>query len=725
MTRHAGASAPRPGTAARATATAVLVGTGAAGWWWVLRGSLVAIALMVAVTAVTVLLAAGRLAYRPVAVLLAVGLAAGVWAAGVPAGQLLPHAWPSLLARLAGGVGRLTALGTLSGPIGNQPWPLAAWLLVAGTVWVAGAALAACGRSARRRAIAFGLLAAPWIAAVAARHTDRAAWQGAAVLVAGLLWFGDRRGALRRVLVLGLVAALVSVATAQAVGPRTRWFTRSAASVRFVALDNELTYGPLQGRRSGATLLEVTAAQPALWRMRVLDLFTGPGWRVDSPRPELPQPAAEPVEVKVVVRGLANDLMVAPGRINAVHAEGTASPVAGEARRLTPSPRRGDTYQVWASVVHASAEQLQRAPPPSDPRLRAYTSLFPGYGWQSSTVVPLLGQPPDPNVAATLDLTPYGPVAALARRLAAGATSQWEVVARLHRYLLDSGRFRYTTNLPPAGPFPLVDFLLRDHAGDCQHFASAAALLLRLAGVPARVVVGFATGVPGPGGRFNVRDTDAHAWIEVYFQGIGWVAFNPTPAAAQAAIPRQLDPLAPATTSGGHDTHAGPQGLDWLTVAAILGVLAAAGVLVARRRIRRGPLPLGPLLEGLVRRTGGHVQPSSTLAELGVALARLVGPQTAALAAQTERARFAPGPTAPTPHPRIELARALAGDLGPRRALMVLIIPAAGTRWLANSRRNPLTRYAGRFNGWLAVVTTASLTDPELCVLLNQDEEVG
>jgi hypothetical protein len=90
-------------------------------------------------------------------------------------------------------------------------------------------------------------------------------------------------------------------------------------------------------------------------------------------------------------------------------------------------------------------------------------------------------------------------------------------------------------------------------------------------------------------------------------------------------------------------------------------------------------VPTGPLLEGLVRHSGGHVQPSSTLAELGVELARLVGPQTAALAAQTERARFAPGPTAPTPHPRIQLARALANDLGPRRALMVFIA-AAGTR---------------------------------------------
>jgi hypothetical protein len=681
MTRHAGTPSPRPGRAAVATATAVLVATGAAGWWWVLRGSLVAIALVAAVATVTVLLAAELVPYRPVAVLLAVWLAAGVWAAGVPAGQLLPSAWPLLLARLAGGMGRLTTLGSTSGPIGNDPWPLAAWLLGAGALWVAGAALASSGpSSARRRAIAFGILAAPWAAAVAARQSDRAAWQGAAVLVAGLLWpTGGRRLALRRVLALGLVAALVSVATAQAVGPRTPWFTRpppSAATVRFLA-ENELTYGPLQGRRSGAALLQVSAAQPALWRMRVLSLFTGPGWRVDSPSPQLPQPAAEPVEVKVMVRGLGNDLMVAPGRINAVHARGTATPVAGEAWQLTPPPRRGDTYQLWASVVGASAEQLRAVPAPTDPRLRAYTSLFPGYGWHSSTVVPLFGQPPDPQVAATLDLTPYGPVAALARRLAAGATSQWEVVARVHHYLLDRGRFRYTTNLPPAGPFPLRDFLLRDRAGDCQHFASAAALLLRLAGVPARVVVGFATGVPGPGGWFTVRDVDAHAWIEVYFQGYGWVAFNPTPADAPATIPHQLDPLTPATTSSGPDDHAGPEGLDWLTVAAILAALATAGVLVARRRTRRGPVPLGPLLEGLVRRAGGHVQPSSTLAELGVQLARLVGPQTAALAAQAERARFAPNPTAPNPHPRIQLARALANDLGPRRALLVLITPAA------------------------------------------------
>jgi hypothetical protein len=142
----------------------------------------------------------------------------------------------------------------------------------------------------------------------------------------------------------------------------------------------------------------------------------------------------------------------------------------------------------------------------------------------------------------------------------------------------------------------------------------------------------------------------------------------------------------------------------------VILALATAGGWVARRRIRPGPVPLGPLLEGLVHRTGGHVQPASTLAELGGQLARLVGPQTAALAAQTERARFAPGPTAPTPHPRIQLARALANDLGPRRALLVLTTP--GARRLARQRpAQPADGSAGCHQRVTGVGTAVSRAD--------------
>jgi hypothetical protein len=264
-------------------------------------------------------------------------------------------------------------------------------------------------------------------------------------------------------------------------------------------------------------------------------------------------------------------------------------------------------------------------------------------------------------------------VVALARRLAAGAHTQWDLVTRVERYLLGGGRFRYTTHVPKPGPQPLVDFLLRTHAGYCQHFAGAAALLLRLAGVPARVVVGFATGKETAPGRYTVRDLDAHQWIEVYFQGYGWVPFNPTPAASPASIAGGLDPLRPPTPASGN-----PGGLAFL---AVLVPLVLAGLRIVRRR--SSPRLRGHSLRSLERiasRAGGPVGPSTTLGELGAILAR-VGPRTAGLAAEVERARFASEPPRATRLPRLRLALALVGDVGPLRGVILWApVPVAAAR---------------------------------------------
>src|SRR5581483_6075319 len=106
---------------------------------------------------------------------------------------------------------------------------------------------------------------------------------------------------------------------------------------------------------------------------------------------------------------------------------------------------------------------------------------------------------------------PFQQVIDLAARLASGAKTPFEVVERVQHYLVDSGVFHYTTDVSDAG---------------------AAPLLLRLAGVPTRVVAGFATGESDGAGHYRVRDLDAHAWIEVYFPGYGWIPFNPTPGEA-------------------------------------------------------------------------------------------------------------------------------------------------------------------------------------------------
>jgi transglutaminase-like putative cysteine protease len=157
------------------------------------------------------------------------------------------------------------------------------------------------------------------------------------------------------------------------------------------------------------------------------------------------------------------------------------------------------------------------------------------------------------------------------------------VVRRVEDYLLRQERFRYTTDVPPPDGEPLLQFLFHTHAGYCQHFAGAAALLLRAAGIPSRVVVGFATGEKIAEHTWAVRDEDAHAWIEVYFPGVGWVPFNPTPASAPADISPGLDVL----QAGVVPTGGSARGLFEFG-----GAVAALALLVfatARLLRRRGP----------------------------------------------------------------------------------------------------------------------------------------
>jgi transglutaminase-like putative cysteine protease len=652
----------------------------AAGAWSALLGGAVlrVVPVAVAAAALTVLRPTPRLT----GALLAGWLPAALVIAGTPPERWWPGQWMEMLRDLSAGASTLATLGP--GRVEGDPWPVAIWLLVTGTVWLAAGAMGAARPvPGSLRTIAFTLLAAPWAVAVAVRQTDDAAWQGAVILFAACLWFAPRGASVVPVLALGTGAALVSALTAHALGPKEPWlalddvFQREA---QFTRLDTTQTYGPLRGRRSGATMFQVTSPEPALWRMQVLERYGLRGWEVSTRTGvELPEPAAKTVDIEVKVEGLRSDMVVSPGPVHSVTAEGKVSEGSGGSRRLTPVPKRGDAYSVSASVVHATADQLRAAPTATDPRIGAYTNLWSPYG--SLGRIDWFGAPPyrspresrrgDSAVRQMeqLDGSPFQAVLEIAQQLSAGTRNQFEIVERVQHYLTDGDRFRYTTDVPKAGRNPLIDFLLYDRVGYCQHFAGAAALLLRMAGVPVRVAVGFATGVVAGDGRYSVRDADAHAWIEVYFQNHGWVPFNPTPAAADAEIPQELDPLAPPAGAG----HEGTAATVWAGAAVPL-VLTLGVVAVVRRRRRDPRSELGELLERLARRTGAHVEPSTTFTELRGRLAR-IGPRSAELATEAEHARFAPDSGRARGHPRIRMVRALIADLGTARAVLVLLTP--------------------------------------------------
>jgi transglutaminase-like putative cysteine protease len=122
-----------------------------------------------------------------------------------------------------------------------------------------------------------------------------------------------------------------------------------------------------------------------------------------------------------------------------------------------------------------------------------------------------------------------------------------------------SEQFFYTLEPPPLGEHAVDEFLFDTRKGFCEHYASAFAVLMRAAGIPARVVTGYLGGEFNPLGNYMiVRQADAHAWTEVWFAGEGWVRVDPTAAVsplriesgAAAAVP-QTGPL-PMFARGGY-----------------------------------------------------------------------------------------------------------------------------------------------------------------------------
>ncbi|MEU6997726.1 DUF3488 and transglutaminase-like domain-containing protein [Nonomuraea sp. NPDC046570] len=119
-------------------------------------------------------------------------------------------------------------------------------------------------------------------------------------------------------------------------------------------------------------------------------------------------------------------------------------------------------------------------------------------------------------------------VRALANRVVAGSASPYEAAVKLQEFFTKTGDFVYSLEAQGHGNSAMADFLLRSKAGYCEQFASAMAVLARIAGIPARVAIGF-TGGTKIDKSWQVRTHDSHAWPELYFEGVGWLAFEPTP----------------------------------------------------------------------------------------------------------------------------------------------------------------------------------------------------
>lgn len=119
-------------------------------------------------------------------------------------------------------------------------------------------------------------------------------------------------------------------------------------------------------------------------------------------------------------------------------------------------------------------------------------------------------------------------VYALAGQITQDAQTDFDRAAALCAYLRSAYPYTLAQNVPPAGRDFVSWFLLDERQGYCTSFATAMAVMARMVGLPARYIEGYAA-VPDSDGVARVTQQQAHAWVEIYFSGFGWLPFDPTP----------------------------------------------------------------------------------------------------------------------------------------------------------------------------------------------------
>jgi transglutaminase-like putative cysteine protease len=161
-----------------------------------------------------------------------------------------------------------------------------------------------------------------------------------------------------------------------------------------------------------------------------------------------------------------------------------------------------------------------------------------------------VGVPEDAELYTAVPATQHrDDIAALAAELTADAQGPYEQALALQTWLRSIANFTYDTRVPPARSSDAVWDFLEDRRGYCVQFATAMAIMARTLDIPSRVGVGFLPGERNRDGEYVVTGRLAHAWPELYFDGQGWVRFEPTPASQTGPPPVWADPFAATTAT--------------------------------------------------------------------------------------------------------------------------------------------------------------------------------
>jgi len=364
----------------------------------------------------------------------------------------------------------------------------------------------------------------------AALGTDRhrvevaALWVGVALLVVAVLrfrftseetaWMGARKlgmvAALPTIAVMVGVTAIVAAAVAPLVpgaGDTALVDTRNREGSVTEVLSPIVSIGAQLRNRGNLELFTVKSSDgPHYWREIGLPVFDGETWepgnetlRDMNDRTEEVLFAGTFVDQEITIRALGGHLV--PSAYQPVTVDPPVVQWTADSQSLVlpdTELRKGDIINVRAKVLQLSPEVLRST----------------GNSLAASTYFELPGGVP----ATALEL---------AQTITQDAATAYDKAIALQNWFRTN--FTYDTDVQFGNSNDAMDAFLRVKRGFCQQFAGTFAVMARLLGLPTRVAVGFTGGDLGADGLYHVYGRHAHAWPEVWFDGLGWVAFEPTP----------------------------------------------------------------------------------------------------------------------------------------------------------------------------------------------------
>jgi protein-glutamine gamma-glutamyltransferase len=451
------------------------------------------------------------------------------------------------------------------------------------------------------------------------------------------------------------------------------------------------SYDGLHYTGEPVVVLRVRSPRPSYWRVTSLDSFDGLRFEEHAPAARS-APAGSRAMVEPRPSGRASGVRVEVAALDEPYLVGAGNPVSFEVPagtgggtidgngvlRLLRPPSHGTSYAVSAVIADPTRAQLRRATPtPSEPD-------FDGLDAAPFAGAPRLPPFGDPRLARAAEASVASRPAwraayAWGVRATAGAQTPYDVALMLEKKLRATHPYDGSSTLQANDPDALARWITSDAAGYCQMYSASMTELLRLLGVRARIAEGFVTGRYDPGSKtYVVDDRDAHAWVEAWLPGTGFVPFDPTPG---RSLPTQASSSSgfgtgPSSSGGPAKTYADPAtgarptpagtsassvgrraseiaGGDWLrrgmAIAIVLALLAAA---LALARLRRaGPRARGPraevgasraVLVARARRRGLSLPPGVTNGELAAALGADLEIDGRAWASAADRAAYAP-----------------------------------------------------------------------------------